>query len=135
MKKLLHLFFKKRFSCTHKHALIQDNEGYCPECGVYLKKYFYIVRCKCCDIKRDAKMHFEEIVPSEKYCTNCGSEEFYIEKLEQINFTDVRFAVHKKETHEPVRIKETTQVWVEEISRAEQNLPPLRLIKRIEKSA
>ena len=113
MINLIDLFLKKS-SCAHTHALINTNEGYCPDCGAYLKKYFYIVRCSCCEVKREAKMYFGEVVPKEKFCTNCGSKEFYIEKLEVISFIDIPYAIHTKEQITPVQDKfASAQVWVD----------------------
>lgn len=106
---VLNKFQKK---CTHEHALIDANEGYCPDCGKYLKKYFYIVRCKHCEIKREAKMKNGLILPSTNFCPNCGGNEFYIERLEKINITDVRYVICKKEVLEEVCL-DITQVWAE----------------------
>ncbi len=113
MINLIDLFLKKS-SCNHTHALINTNEGYCPDCGAYLKKYFYIVRCACCEVKREAKMYFGEVMPKEKFCTNCGAKEFYVEKLEVISFIDIPYAIHTKEQITPVQDElASAQIWVE----------------------
>ena len=113
MKSLLDLFLRKS-SCAHTHALINTNEGYCPDCGAYLKKYFYIVRCSCCEVKREAKVYFGEILPKEKFCTNCGSKEFHVEKLDAISFIDIPYAVHTKEVISQGEFEyASAQVWVE----------------------
>ena len=62
--------------CRHTNALLNSNEGYCPDCGVYLKKYYYVLRCKCCAHKREATRaafcNVKEIIPVARY---------FIEKL------------------------------------------------------
>ena len=56
----------------------------------------------------------EEIVPQEHYCTNCGSKEFTVEKLEKINFININYAVLvKKELVEEDSYATTTQCWQE----------------------
>ena len=84
MKNILIAFFKNQHKCSHKNALIHSEEGYCPDCGQYLVKKYYLVRCSRCDIKREAKLAWGEIVPAQKYCTNCGEQDYYIEKLDKI---------------------------------------------------
>ena len=84
MKSLLDLFLKKS-TCAHAHALINTNEGYCPDCGAYLKKYF------------------------------CGSKDYYIEKLDTISFIDIPYAIHTKEVIVPEQIDiVSAQIWVDE---------------------
>ena len=51
-------------------------------------------------------------MPKTKFCPNCGSEHFYIEKLNSINFIDINFAVLLKEVNEQ-RSKNRTQSWLE----------------------
>ena len=52
-------------------------------------------------------------------CKNCGSSEYYIQELDKLNFTDVRYAVFKKivinQQNSAIR-----QVWVEECGKDEQ---------------
>lgn len=123
MKSLFDLFLRKS-SCAHTHALVSTNEGYCPDCGAYLKKYFYIVRCSCCEVKREAKVYFGEILPKEKFCTNCGSKEFYVEKLDAISFIDIPYAVHTKEVISQGEFEyASAQVWVER-----ENTKPLKYL-------
>ena len=114
MKSLFDILLR-RSKCAHTHALINTNEGYCPDCGVFLKKYFYIVRCSCCDVKREAKVYFGDILPKEKFCTNCGSKDFYVEKLNVISFIDIPYAIHTKEIVDLEHFDFANhQVWVDE---------------------
>ena len=82
---------------------------------MFLKKYFYIVRCSCCDVKREAKVYFGDILPKEKFCTNCGSKDFYVEKLDAISFIDIPYAIHTKEIVDLEHFDFANhQVWVDE---------------------
>ena len=66
--------------CRHTNALLNSNEGYCPDCGVYLKKYYYVLRCGCCSHKREASKSclgkHNEITPISKFCPICGGKDF-----------------------------------------------------------
>ncbi len=108
--------------CRHTNALLNSNEGYCPDCGVYLKKYYYVLRCKCCAHKREATRaafcNVKEIIPVSKYCPVCGGEEFYIEKYEKLNFVDINYAIEVKEEFDILNAPadfntSSTTVWVE----------------------
>jgi len=115
MKNILIKFFENKQKCTHKNALLNQERGYCPDCGQYLQKNYYLVRCSVCDIKREAKICWGEIVPKEKYCTDCGSQEFYIEKIDKINFIDAKYAVYLKEiASEYLKHHPEIQIWVDE---------------------
>jgi len=115
MKNILIKFFENKQKCTHKNALINQEAGYCPDCGQYLVKNYYIVRCSVCDIKREAKLYWGEIVPKEKYCTNCGATEYYIEKIDKINFIDAKYAIYLKEiANECINNHPEVQIWVDE---------------------
>jgi hypothetical protein len=55
-----------------------------------------------------------EIRPQNHYCTNCGSDEYIVEKLPGINFIDINFAaLIKQEVIEDIRPRTTTQCWQE----------------------
>lgn len=105
-------FIKNKKECQHNRVPINIDEAYCPDCGELVKNKWYLVRCACCDIKRTAHNHYDEIVPDDKFCHNCGATEFYIEELNNINFIDVNYAVYKKETvyH---HCCSTNQIWIE----------------------
>lgn len=114
MKNILLKLLKNKFKCSHKNALTNTQEGYCPDCGEYLEKNYYIIRCKSCDIKREAKLHFGEIIPKDRYCSNCGGCDYYIEKLDKINFIDASYAIYLKEAVNSYKTHHfDTQVWVD----------------------
>ena len=108
-------FFHNQQKCNHKNALINTNMGYCPDCGQFLVKNYYIVRCSRCDIKRQARLAWGEIVPSDKYCSNCGSSEYYIEKLDKVSFVDAQYALYLKEIADEMQnLHPEAQIWIEE---------------------
>ena len=120
MENIIFKLIKKHFKCTHKNALRYTNEGYCPDCGAYLKKNYYIVRCARCDIKKQAHIVFGDIEPDETFCSNCGSREYYIEKIDKVNFVDASFAIYLKEPANPMEAHADTQIWVEENEKIKQ---------------
>ena len=115
MKNVLITFLKSKSNCSHKNALLYCENGYCPDCGEYLVKNYYIVRCSRCDIKREAKIFWGEVVPKDKYCSNCGERDFYIEKIDKVNFIDANYAVCLKEiANETLSTHPEAQIWVDE---------------------
>ena len=106
---------KKHNKCTHKNALLHSEQGYCPDCGQYLVKSYYLLRCSCCGVKREAKVVFGEILPKDNFCTNCGCEDYYIEKIDKINFIDANYAIYLKEPvfNENKNLNYSTFVWSE----------------------
>lgn len=115
-------FLNNRKKCHHTHALLNSNEGYCPDCGIYLKKYYYVLRCRCCTHKRESARAalgtVKEIIPISRFCPVCGGEEFYIEKYEKLNLVDINYAIEVKEEFDILNTPDnfetpSTTVWVE----------------------
>ena len=78
--------------CTHDKVRPDVEQAYCPDCGKLIKNEWYITRCSCCGVKMKAMVKNGDIVPQEHYCSNCGGEDFSVEKVEKINFIDINFA-------------------------------------------
>ncbi len=123
---ILYLFsiINNSTKCSHQKALINSNEGYCPDCGIYLKKYYYVLRCGCCSHKREASRavfgKHNEITPISKFCPICGGKDFYIEKYEKLNLVDINYAIEVKEIFSPAKYSmSSTKVWVETIDNNE----------------
>lgn len=115
MENILIKLIKQHSKCTHRHALTNTECGYCPDCGEYLVKNYYILRCARCDIKREAKLIWGEIVPKDKFCSNCGSSQYYIEKIDKVNFVDAQYAIYLKEIADKMQtLHPETQIWVED---------------------
>ena len=107
--------FKK--TCHHDSITPDMESGYCPDCGKLIKNEWYITRCACCGLKLKSVTVKGEVKPLHNYCTNCGSEEYTVEKLPKINFIDINFAVLiKKEVEEIFKTPNSTQCWQERTS-------------------
>lgn len=112
------MFFTNLFNfkrqCTHEKITPDMETGYCPDCGKLIRNDWYITRCSCCGVKLKTMASGGEIHPQNRYCTNCGSNEYTIEKLPKINFIDINFAVlQKTEVDEEKRTCTTTRCWQE----------------------
>ena len=121
MENILIKFIKNKNKCSHRNALLYSENGYCPDCGQYLVKNYYLIRCSRCDIKREAKLAWGEIVPAQKFCSNCGEQDYYIEKLDKVNFIDAKYAIYLKEIAAEIKtLHPESQIWVEEDSTIKQ---------------
>ena len=109
---LTNLFGLKR-KCMHDKITPDMECGYCPDCGKLIQNEWYITRCACCGVKMKAIAKNGEIYPQNHFCTNCGSKEYTVEKLEKINFIDINFAVLQKKVVENPDSVSTTQCWEE----------------------
>ncbi len=105
-------FFRQKHECAHNKVPADVDEAYCPDCGALVKNKWYIVRCKCCNIKRHSHTEYKTIKPETKFCPNCGSTEFYVQELDKISFIDIPYTILKKETVRQ-KITETCQIWIE----------------------
>ena len=115
MKNILLKFIKNKNKCNHKNALLHTDNGYCPDCGQYLIKNYYLIRCSRCDIKREAKLAWGEIITTQKFCSNCGEQNFYIEKLDKVSFIDAKYAIYLKEIASEIQtLHPESQIWVED---------------------
>lgn len=102
--------------CNHEKISPNVDGGYCPDCGKYIQNEWYITRCSCCGVKMKAMIRNGQIVPQHHYCSNCGSDDFGVEKLEQINFIDINFAALVKREVENEIHPSTTRLWQERTS-------------------
>lgn len=113
--------FKFNKTCSHDKITPDMECGYCPDCGQFITNEWYITRCACCGVKIKACARNGEILPQNHYCTNCGSKEYIVEKLERINFIDINFAVlQKKSQKSSSHASYTTQCWHEKTSEPPQ---------------
>ncbi len=106
------LFFKK--SCSHDKISPELDCGYCPDCGKLIQNEWYITRCACCGVKLKAMTKNGNVHPQYHYCSNCGGQEYLVEKLEKINFIDINFAVLvKREVETSSQKVSTSSCWEE----------------------
>ena len=105
--------FKFSRKCTHDKITPDMEQGYCPDCGKLIQNEWYITRCSSCGVKMKAMVRNGQVVPQNHYCGNCGGSDFTVEKLEQINFIDINFAVLVKKEVEENKVFSTTRCWQE----------------------
>ncbi len=108
------IIFFNRKECKHEQISPYIDSGYCPDCGEYVFCNWYMVRCSCCNIKRETIIQNNIIKPLNNFCKNCGSSNFYIVKLQKINFIDLKYAIFKKETNEDILKSNITIYWVDD---------------------
>ena len=99
--------------CTHDKVRPDVEQAYCPDCGKLIKNEWYITRCASCGVKMRAMVKNGEVIPQEHFCSNCGGEEFLVEKVEKINFIDINFAALVKTEAEEEVIPRVTKCWQE----------------------
>lgn len=97
--------------CAHSKITPDVESGYCPDCGEYIENHWFLSRCACCGIKQKTTIIKGKISTSTKFCRNCGSSSFLVEKITKINFIDIDYAVVIKNIS--TNYKTTyTQSWV-----------------------
>ncbi len=106
--------FKTIKECKHPKVSSDTEKAYCPDCGAYVENKWFLTRCRCCNIKRVSYSFFNNVRPTSKFCPNCGSSEYYLEELDNINFVDVNFAVLKKVESTNQILFSKSQIWVDE---------------------
>ena len=106
-------FFRRHNYCNHDNVSPCTHYSYCPDCGELIENEWFITRCACCGIKQRAIIKNGEIIPEANFCHNCGGNEYIVEKIPNINFIDVNYAVLVKSVVQEDRISEVTQCWEE----------------------
>lgn len=116
------MFFCHKKECTHSKVSPDKDAAYCPDCGEYIENKWYMTRCSCCNVKRKTIIKFSTVQPESHFCPNCGSDKFYVQRIKNINFIDINFAVLVKEVNK-IYSKNRSQSWVEM-----ENNEPIRLL-------
>ena len=115
--RLLLIFFPEiNTKCSHDKIRPDMERGYCPDCGKLIENEWYITRCSCCGVKMKAMVKNGVVVPQNHYCSNCGGENFKVEKVDKINFIDINFAVLVKKEVDEEKFCSTTRCWQEKTS-------------------
>ena len=100
--------------CKHDKVSIDADFSYCPDCGELIENQWYIARCATCGIKLKAFVNKHgEIVAQDKFCHNCGSKGYIIERLNKLNFIDIQYAVLVKAVITKEQM-DFTQSWIDE---------------------
>ena len=116
------MFFFKKKKCTHPKVSPDKDAQYCPDCGEYIENNWYLTRCSCCNVKLVSIAKYDDIMPTTKFCPNCGCTHYYVQKIEKINFIDINYAVLVKEINEK-KSYTRTQSWLER-----DNNEPIKLL-------
>lgn len=101
--------------CTHPNVETATTLSYCPDCGKLIRINWYVVKCSCCGKKRIGIIRGNEIIPIAKFCTNCGTSEYEIEKIDSFNYFNMNYAIAKKEEENIIEKPEITESWVDEV--------------------
>lgn len=108
-------FIFQKVKCNHEKVTPLSKCNYCPDCGVEIKIKWHLVRCGCCNTKRQGFSSYNKIFPTDTYCEKCGEKHFYIENIERIEFYELSMAVWTKEQiSQKSELNSKTQVWVDE---------------------
>ena len=101
-------------ACSHPNVETNKVLSYCPDCGKLIHINWYIIRCKCCGKKRIGILRGNKAIPIARYCTNCGTEEYIVEKINSLNYFDMNYAIAKKEEEVVTPPQNCTESWVDE---------------------
>lgn len=101
-------------TCTHANVDTTKEISYCPDCGKLIRINWYIIRCRCCGKKRIGILRGNKPAPLARFCTNCGTENYSIEKINNLNYFNMNFAIAKKEEENLTELHDYTTTWVEE---------------------
>lgn len=105
-------YFFKQPLCPHEKITPNMFAGYCPDCGEYVENQWFLTRCNCCGIKQKSVYLKGKVSSESKYCKNCGSNNFAIEKIAKINLVDINYAVILKQVIDNKK-KSFIQTWIE----------------------
>lgn len=114
LKNIFSNLISNQQKCLHDKITPRSIAKFCPDCGKEIIIFWYIIRCECCSIKRQGVLSLDSVIPAEKYCSKCGTDDYKVERKEKSEFYDLHFAVLKKEEINPVKHSPSrVQVWVE----------------------
>lgn len=116
-------FFDKQPDCPHTNITPDMKGGYCTDCGKYVENQWFITRCNCCGIKHQTIFTKGKIKPETRYCKNCGSNSYSVERLDKINIVDINYAIIIKQIINNER-RSFIQTWVE------REFTPIKLIEQ-----
>ena len=88
--------FKK--TCHHEKISAFIKSQYCPDCGEYVENHWFITRCPICGKKHKTVIKNGKPVPAEKFCQNCGSQDFKVEEIDSIDIVSINYAAYITKT-------------------------------------
>lgn len=116
-------FLLKNEECAHYKITPDIEAGYCPDCGEYVENQWFLCRCGCCGIKQKSIIIKGKISADSRFCRNCGSSSFIVERINKINFIDINYAVVIKTVSKNLNAG-FTQSWVEPREHVKPKLLP-----------
>jgi hypothetical protein len=108
--------------CRHPHINQFNSGNFCPDCGQKIKVNWITIKCQQCRSLRLLKLtNHNEIIPLDRYCTNCGSEKWFSTRTEKLNISEYMYGVLLKEVveEENASVQSKTDVWVERADKLE----------------
>lgn len=88
-----------------------------------------ILRCKCCNSKRKARVILNSIKPEDRFCVKCGAAECETERKETLEFFDIEYAIiSKKEVNNLAKYREILQIWIETEENCNEFINNIKLI-------
>jgi len=108
--------------CKHPHINQFNSGNHCPDCGQKINICWITIKCQQCKNLRMPKITADnKIVPLETYCTNCGSEKWFSNRTDKLNFSEYMYGIVLKEIVEEENrsVESTTAVWVEQTDKLE----------------
>jgi hypothetical protein len=96
------------------------------------KAFWILLKCNKCDTKRIPMVNKGKIIPVNRYCKNCGSERFYLERKEDIERLDTIYALYSKDLTNvrPARIKFYTAQLHQTLKAGTANAQQLNISQR-----
>jgi uncharacterized protein (DUF983 family) len=79
------------FSCQHGRVSVNEGKCYCPDCGQGLIYQWVLLRCRRCRGRRDSRIFLGGVLPSHRYCLQCGEPSWQADYLEAPAY----FQLHK----------------------------------------
>lgn len=102
--------FRLQKRCFHVNVPLDEEIGYCPDCGELIENHWFITRCKCCGMKLRTTIRNDEVVPEEGFCHNCGCREYSVHEIEKIDCININYAIVVRKVIDN-EIREYTQSW------------------------
>jgi hypothetical protein len=79
------------FACRHGRISVNEGKCYCPDCGQGLIYQWVLLRCRRCRGRRESRTFLGRVLPSYRYCLQCGEPSWQADYLESPAY----FQLHK----------------------------------------
>lgn len=102
--------FKK--TCHHEKISACVKSGYCPDCGEYVENCWFVTRCPICGKRHKTIIRKGKPIPSDKFCSNCGCQEFVVEEIDFPDIVSINYAAYISKVIK-IQTTQTVNAWVE----------------------